>query len=101
MTFWFGPIALLLAVILDLTLGDPPNRWHPVVWMGSFIRRCAPVSLQVPAVPSEAGGEGILRGVPGSANPASPAGGRQRWDWPTFLRGMAVTLVGAALFSAP
>jgi len=100
-TLWFGLIALLLAVVLDLTLGDPPNRWHPVVWMGSFIRRYAPVALRVPAVPSEAGGEGILRGVPGSVSPASPAGGRRPWDWPAFLRGMAVTLVGATLFSAP
>jgi adenosylcobinamide-phosphate synthase len=22
---------------LDLLLGDPPNRWHPVAWMGQFI----------------------------------------------------------------
>src|SRR5262249_32657114 len=28
---------LLLAVALDLTLGDPPNRWHPVAWVGSLI----------------------------------------------------------------
>ncbi len=31
-------VILLLAVLLDLLLGDPPNRFHPVVWMGSFIR---------------------------------------------------------------
>jgi adenosylcobinamide-phosphate synthase len=30
-------IALLLAVALDLGLGDPPNRWHPVAWMGQAI----------------------------------------------------------------
>src|SRR5215475_3915715 len=28
---------LLLAVALDLALGDPPNRWHPVAWIGSLI----------------------------------------------------------------
>jgi len=28
---------LLLAVVLDLALGDPPNRFHPVSWMGSLI----------------------------------------------------------------
>ncbi len=28
---------LLLALGLDLLVGDPPNRWHPVAWMGSFI----------------------------------------------------------------
>jgi adenosylcobinamide-phosphate synthase len=28
-----GPIAL--AVVLDLACGDPPNRFHPVAWIGS------------------------------------------------------------------
>lgn len=33
------------ALALDLALGDPPNRWHPVAWMGraiAFARRAAP-----------------------------------------------------------
>jgi adenosylcobinamide-phosphate synthase len=29
--------ALCLALLLDLALGDPPNRFHPVAWMGSVI----------------------------------------------------------------
>lgn len=36
---------LLLALLLDQILGDPPNRFHPVAWMGSAInlaRRFAP-----------------------------------------------------------
>jgi adenosylcobinamide-phosphate synthase len=36
-----------VAGVIDLLLGDPPNRWHPVAWMGSFIRwgeRHAPVA---------------------------------------------------------
>src|SRR5262245_11690822 len=28
---------LLLAVALDLAVGDPPNRFHPVAWMGRLI----------------------------------------------------------------
>jgi adenosylcobinamide-phosphate synthase len=28
---------LLLAVLLDLVFGDPPNRWHPVAWIGRLI----------------------------------------------------------------
>lgn len=27
----------LLALLLDLLLGDPPNRFHPTAWMGSLI----------------------------------------------------------------
>ncbi|MDP2948874.1 MAG: adenosylcobinamide-phosphate synthase CbiB [Chloroflexota bacterium] len=30
-------IPLLLALVLDLAVGDPPNRYHPVAWMGSGI----------------------------------------------------------------
>jgi len=36
---------LALAIALDLLVGDPPNRWHPVAWLGSAIalgRRRAP-----------------------------------------------------------
>jgi len=28
---------LALAVALDLLVGDPPNRWHPVAWLGRLI----------------------------------------------------------------
>ncbi len=28
---------MLVAVGLDLAVGDPPNRWHPVAWLGRFI----------------------------------------------------------------
>lgn len=30
-------MVVLLAVLADLALGDPPNRWHPTAWMGSAI----------------------------------------------------------------
>ena len=33
------PAALLLAVGLDLALGEPPPRWHPVVWIGRALAR--------------------------------------------------------------
>jgi adenosylcobinamide-phosphate synthase len=37
--------SLWLAIIMDLVIGEPPNRLHPVVWMGQLIaalRRWAP-----------------------------------------------------------
>jgi adenosylcobinamide-phosphate synthase len=40
-----SPVSLLLALILDQVLGEPPNRFHPVAWMGTAIgiaRRRAP-----------------------------------------------------------
>lgn len=39
------PWVILLALLIDLIFGDPPNRFHPVAWMGSAIgwaRRHAP-----------------------------------------------------------
>jgi adenosylcobinamide-phosphate synthase len=30
---------VLLAVAADLALGDPPNRWHPVAWIGRALAR--------------------------------------------------------------
>lgn len=38
-------VILFVAILLDLFLGDPPNRFHPVAWMGNWIalgRRLAP-----------------------------------------------------------
>jgi adenosylcobinamide-phosphate synthase len=32
------PVAVLAgALALDLAFGDPPNRWHPVAWLGALI----------------------------------------------------------------
>lgn len=30
-------MVVILAVLIDAILGDPPNRWHPTAWMGSLI----------------------------------------------------------------
>ena len=43
---------LLLSLLLDELFGDPPNRWHPVAWMGRFIARAqhhAPPPSSAPA----------------------------------------------------
>ncbi|WP_309961597.1 adenosylcobinamide-phosphate synthase CbiB [Variovorax guangxiensis] len=32
-------IALVLALLIDRMLGEPPTRWHPVVWMGRYLGR--------------------------------------------------------------
>jgi adenosylcobinamide-phosphate synthase len=29
---------MVLAMVLDQLLADPPNRWHPVAWIGSLLR---------------------------------------------------------------
>ena len=37
---------LLLALLIDSWLGEPPTRWHPVVWMGSLISRSVAAHLR-------------------------------------------------------
>lgn len=29
--------AMLVALLLDYSFGEPPMRWHPVVWMGNYL----------------------------------------------------------------
>ena len=46
-------LALILALLLDLALGEPPNRLHPTVWIGktvSLAERVAPGPQSRPAV---------------------------------------------------
>ena len=75
-------LALLLALLLDVALGEPPARWHPVVWLGNYLswagRRCAPRV-------SSAGGD------MGAALPVA------RYPKLEFWRGMGHWLAGAAL----
>jgi adenosylcobinamide-phosphate synthase len=72
MTFFDIPnlLILLLALLIDLVLGEPPNPVHPVVWMGKL------VSL-------------LMKGAPGS----------QRSRTAQFLYGVIVTVLTIGIFS--
>ena len=51
-------LALLLALLVDLALGEPPNRLHPTVWMGKTValaERIAPGTQSAPALQLAAG----------------------------------------------
>jgi adenosylcobinamide-phosphate synthase len=66
--------ALLLAVALDVVLGEPPNRFHPVAWMGRALSWAAR----------------LARG------PWPPHGGHRRRAWALVLAGgLAVAAVTA------
>jgi adenosylcobinamide-phosphate synthase len=32
-----APLAILVALLVDRSWGEPPARWHPVVWIGRFL----------------------------------------------------------------
>ncbi len=57
---------LLLALLIDHLLGDPPNRWHPVAWMGrgiAWAQRHAPGPHAPPARQLAFGGGIVAAGV--------------------------------------
>ncbi|HEY6098530.1 MAG TPA: cobalamin biosynthesis protein, partial [Anaeromyxobacter sp.] len=39
---------LALAAVLDLLVGDPPGRWHPVAWIGALIARARRLAPKAP-----------------------------------------------------
>ena len=45
--------ALALALLVDRYWGEPPARWHPVVWMGNYLNLAAPHVLPAPSLPPE------------------------------------------------
>ena len=46
-------LALLVALAIDRVFGEPAARWHPVVWMGSFLKRMEPLVLRQPPCPPQ------------------------------------------------
>jgi len=65
------PLAVLVALAIDRWLGEPPTRWHPVVWMGNYLGWLGPRAA--PLV--------------GAASPAA---------WRPWLAGFVAWCVGAA-----
>ena len=53
-TPWVFALALPIALLIDHFCGEPPPRWHPVVWMGNYLNRAAahvlPVAPTAPEV---------------------------------------------------
>ena len=67
-------LALLVALGVDHWLGEPPVRWHPVVWMGKALERLTPWVL-----------------------PGAPLVGGHSRDFKAFGRGALVWIALAAL----
>ena len=44
-------LVLLLALLLDLALGEPPNRLHPTVWTGNTVALAERIAPGPPAAP--------------------------------------------------
>lgn len=53
LTFLVFAAAVPTALLVDHYLGEPPVRWHPVVWMGSYLDAAAKHVLPATAVPAD------------------------------------------------
>ena len=78
--------AVLLTLFIDQWIGEPPPRWHPVVWMGNYLG-WAGRWLQARVVIGQSGAGDVA----GAADKADAA------DWASFWRGAAVWWLGAVL----
>ena len=78
--------AVLLTLFIDQWIGEPPPRWHPVVWMGNYLGwagRWLQARVEI--------GQSGAGDVAGAADKADAA------DWASFWRGAAVWWLGAVL----
>ncbi len=62
-TFASEVVVVLVAVVIDVMFGDPPNRWHPVAWMGAALRSGANVFARGSRARLLASGAAVTLGV--------------------------------------
>ena len=98
-------IVVLLALAMDLALGDPPNRWHPVAWVGALLARgrtwlagASPVGLLL-------GGAALVVGVATLTGAVAHVLPRLLAPWPPLAIAVEAWLLACAfsvrgLFSA-
>ena len=90
-------LVLLLALALDLLLGDPPNRYHPVALMGNFIRGMTRLAPQ--EGPTRRFIHGTVLVLSGVALFSLPLAWALAWIW--RLNPLAYLLLAALLLKVP
>jgi len=87
LTPWMSVLAVGVALWVDRAWGEPPLRWHPVVWIGQYLTwtgaRIAPVPTRTGSADSAV-----------ACDWASPA------DWGAFGLGAMAWIGGAAFFAS-
>ena len=87
LTPWMSVLALGVALWVDRAWGEPPLRWHPVVWIGQYLmwtgERIAPAPMRTGSGDSAAASDWV-----------SPA------DWGAFGLGAMAWIGGAAFFAS-
>jgi adenosylcobinamide-phosphate synthase len=92
------PAAMLVALAVDRCLGEPPNRWHPVAWMGRYLGWSG--ARLVPLAPRPACVGGALAWTAGGGLLAAAAWALEAWLRQTLApaaSGSAALVTGVAL----
>ena len=98
--------ALLLALAIDRWLGEPPLRWHPVVWIGNYLgwagQRIAPLASECPAdQAADLSASQAARQSQSQSQSASQAiSPVETPDYAAFVRGALAWCAGAAVVLA-
>lgn len=86
---WALALAVPLALLVDRLWGEPPERWHPVVWMGRYLawagQWSSPPASSLPPAPSCPSGTHGMSLTSASTPTASMPPLR---DLPALVRGM-------------
>jgi adenosylcobinamide-phosphate synthase len=83
--------ALVIALWIDHALGEPPARWHPVVWMGRYLGAIGRwIAPRIDTTPS-------ARSGPFAAAPSARSGPFAAGTLAWCVGGAAVLLAAAAL----
>ncbi len=90
--------ALAAALLIDVLLGDPPNRYHPVAWMGAAIG-WGKARARGGRMARFAWGLGILLGGVGMSALAGWIVERETARWPRWLRAIVLGAVLKSTFS--
>jgi adenosylcobinamide-phosphate synthase len=53
-------VAVILALVLDFSLGDPKNRYHPTVWMGKLMGKLVPCTRSINPLIEKINGMALL-----------------------------------------
>ena len=89
------PWIILIALATDRWLGEPPTRWHPVVWMGRWLGLFSTWLPRLPAASAFVAGA-VAWGI-GAALVVGVAVGLERWLLSTWPAWVAVPLLGLLL----
>lgn len=92
-------VALLLAWLWDAVLGEPPNVWHPVAWLGRLLKPLGERLIPQADFVAFSGGALIWTAFAVGLGFSAYVWQRQATTWPLWLAAPALALVLKPMFA--